>query len=113
METQVLIIGGGAAGTMVARELSKYNVAVTLVEKKPDVSFGVSKASNGYIYWGMEWNVSIALKSVAEKIGGVTKESEEKKEAWCREGFKLWQSMFKELDIPHLWSPVMVVAGQT
>ena len=40
-ETQVVIIGGGAAGTMLARELSQYKVDVTLVEKRPDVAFSV------------------------------------------------------------------------
>jgi glycerol-3-phosphate dehydrogenase len=110
METQVLIIGGGAAGTMMARELSKYKVDVTLVEKKPDVGFGISKASNGYIYFGMAWNVSIVLKSVAEQIGGVTKGSEIKKENWNKQGAQMWQSILNELDIPFLWTPVMQLA---
>jgi len=110
METQVLIIGGGAAGTMMARELSRYQVDVTLVEKQPEVGFGVSKASNGYIYWGMAWNVSLALKSVVEQIGGVTKEAELKKEEWCRKGYELWKPTMAELDIHHLWTPVMVIA---
>lgn len=110
METQVLIIGGGAAGTMMARELSKYNVDVILVEKKPDVGFGISKASNGYIYFGMAWNVSIALKSIAEQKGGATKEAELKKENWSKQGAQMWESMLKELDIHYLWTPVMQLA---
>lgn len=110
METQVLIIGGGAAGTMMARELSRYKVDVTLVEKRPDVAFGVSKASNGFIYSGMEWNVSVALKSIVEGIGGVTKDSEAKKEKMCMEGFNMWKPLLSELDIPSLWMPRMLVA---
>jgi glycerol-3-phosphate dehydrogenase len=110
METQVLIIGGGAAGTMMARELSRYKVNITLVEKNPDVAFGVSKASNGYVYSGMEWNVSVALKSIVEGIGGVTKDSEVKKEKMCMEGFNMWKPLLSELDIPCFWMPRMLVA---
>ncbi len=110
METQVLIIGGGAAGCMMARELSRYKVDVTLVEKRPDVGFGVSKASNGYLYWGMSWNVSIVLKSIVEQIGGATKEAEHKKEEMNRRGYELWKPLLTELDIPHLWTPVMQLA---
>lgn len=110
METQVLIIGGGAAGTMMARELSRYKVDVTLVEKRPEVSFGVSKASNGYIYWGMAWNVSVVLKSIVEQVGVVSKEAELKKEQMCSEGYRLWKPLLAELDIPYLWTPVMQVA---
>jgi glycerol-3-phosphate dehydrogenase len=33
IETQVAIIGGGITGTAIARELSKYKVDISLLEK--------------------------------------------------------------------------------
>ncbi len=42
LETQVLIIGAGSTGLSIARELSKYKVDTTVVEKNIDVSFGES-----------------------------------------------------------------------
>ena len=39
LDTEVLIIGGGILGTAVARELSKYKVDVTLIEKDLSVSW--------------------------------------------------------------------------
>jgi len=111
METQVLIIGGGLAGNMMARELAKYQVDVTLVEKRADVGFGVSKASNGYLYWGMAWNVSVALKAIAHEVGHASKEAEIKKENWNRSGYEYWNStLLRELDIPYLWTPIMQIA---
>ena len=45
LDTEVLIIGGGILGTAVARELSKYKVDATLVEKEVDFGWGITKAS--------------------------------------------------------------------
>jgi len=45
LKTQVLIIGGGVLGTAVARELSRYKVDVTLVEKEVDFGWGSTKAN--------------------------------------------------------------------
>jgi glycerol-3-phosphate dehydrogenase len=112
-EAQVLIIGGGAVGCMLARELSQYKVDVILVEKMPDVSFGLSKASNGYIYWGLMWQISAVLKSIALEGGEAPPSTAAglKKEGWCRAGYELWKSsLFAELDIPYRWLPVLNVA---
>ncbi|MEA3222477.1 MAG: FAD-dependent oxidoreductase [Thermodesulfobacteriota bacterium] len=51
-ETEVLIIGGGVLGAATARELSKYKVDVTLVEKEVDVCCGSSKANVGMVNQG-------------------------------------------------------------
>jgi glycerol-3-phosphate dehydrogenase len=45
VDTEVLIIGGGILGTVVARELSRYKVETTLVEKEVDFGWGSTKAS--------------------------------------------------------------------
>jgi len=40
-ETQVAVIGGGIIGTAIARELSKYKVDVSLLEKEPNLGWGM------------------------------------------------------------------------
>jgi glycerol-3-phosphate dehydrogenase len=45
IDTEVLVIGGGVLGTAVARELSRYKVDTTLVEKEADFGWGSTKAN--------------------------------------------------------------------
>lgn len=51
-ETEVLIIGGGVLGAATARELAKYQVDVTLVEKEVDFGWGSSKANFALVNQG-------------------------------------------------------------
>jgi glycerol-3-phosphate dehydrogenase len=46
------IIGAGVVGCAIARELSRYNVSVCLIEKYGDVSCGASKANSGMVHGG-------------------------------------------------------------
>ncbi|RAK08490.1 glycerol-3-phosphate dehydrogenase [Halanaerobium saccharolyticum] len=48
----VSIIGAGVVGSAIARELSKYNLSVSLIEKESDVSTGASKANTGIVHGG-------------------------------------------------------------
>jgi len=48
----VSIIGAGVVGSAIARELSKYDLKVALVEKESDVSTGASKANTGVVHGG-------------------------------------------------------------
>ncbi len=50
----VLIIGAGVIGCAVARELSKYNASVMVVEKNEDVCAGTSKANSAIIHSGYD-----------------------------------------------------------
>lgn len=50
----VAIIGAGVIGGMVARELSKYQLKVVLLEKEHDVACGASKANSGIIHGGFD-----------------------------------------------------------
>ncbi len=54
MVYDVLIAGAGVVGGMVARELSKYNLAVCILEKENDVACGASKANSGIIHGGYD-----------------------------------------------------------
>jgi glycerol-3-phosphate dehydrogenase len=48
----VAIIGAGVVGASVARLLSAHKISTALVERRADVSFGVTKANSGIIHAG-------------------------------------------------------------
>ncbi|MBR7132838.1 MAG: NAD(P)/FAD-dependent oxidoreductase [Clostridia bacterium] len=50
----VLIIGAGVIGGMLARELSKYELSVCILEKENDVACGASKANSGIVHGGYD-----------------------------------------------------------
>ncbi len=50
----VLVVGAGVIGGMVARELSKYKLSVCLIEKENDVAMGASKANSGIVHGGFD-----------------------------------------------------------
>lgn len=51
-EHDVAIIGAGIVGAAIARELSRYDLSVALIEKEADVGFATSKANSGIIHGG-------------------------------------------------------------
>ena len=80
-EYDVVVIGAGVIGSMIARELSRYEVRVALVEKNPDVAQGVTKANNGLIHSGLE-----------EPLGKL-------KTKLCVRGNKLYDEIARELKV--------------
>ena len=50
----VLIIGAGVIGGMAARELSRYQLSVCLLEKENDVACGATRANSGIIHGGYD-----------------------------------------------------------
>lgn len=50
----VCIIGGGVVGCATARELSKYDLKVCVVEKEEDVCSGTSKANSAIVHAGFD-----------------------------------------------------------
>ena len=50
----VVIIGAGVVGAMVARTLSKYDLSVCLVEKENDVAMGATKANSAIVHAGFD-----------------------------------------------------------
>ena len=53
----VVVIGAGVVGGMVARELTRYRLSVCLVEKANDVATGATKANSGIVHAGFDAKV--------------------------------------------------------
>lgn len=54
MDFDVVVIGGGVTGCAIARELSRYDLSVCLLEKCEDVCSGTSKANSAIIHAGFD-----------------------------------------------------------
>ena len=54
MVFDVVIVGAGIIGGMLARELSRYDLNVCLLEKENDVAMGATKANSGIVHGGYD-----------------------------------------------------------
>ncbi|HOO26666.1 MAG TPA: NAD(P)/FAD-dependent oxidoreductase, partial [Clostridiales bacterium] len=54
MVYDVAIIGAGVVGALIARELSKYDIRVALLEKENDMAMGTSKANSAIVHSGYD-----------------------------------------------------------
>ena len=54
LKTDVLVIGAGAVGTAITRELTKYNLDVICVDKREDVGGDCSKSNSAIIHTGYD-----------------------------------------------------------
>ncbi len=50
----IAIVGAGVTGAMTARELSRYNLRIALLEKCNDVAMGATKANSGIVHAGFD-----------------------------------------------------------
>ena len=50
----IIVIGAGVVGTCIARELSKYQANVCVIDKADDVASGTSKANSGIVHAGYD-----------------------------------------------------------
>jgi len=88
----VIIIGGGVVGCWIARELSRYALAVALIEKETDVGAGTSKANSAIVHTGFDAPPgSLESRLVAE-------------------GNRLYEEASLELDIPFRRVGALMVA---
>jgi glycerol-3-phosphate dehydrogenase len=56
MDRDVVIVGAGVVGAAIARELSRFELDVTLLEAGPDVGAGTSKANTALLHTGFDAN---------------------------------------------------------
>ncbi|TAH74981.1 MAG: FAD/NAD(P)-binding oxidoreductase [Anaerolineaceae bacterium] len=52
----VLIVGGGISGASIAREISKWNLSILLVDKEPDLALQASGRNDGEVHPGIDLN---------------------------------------------------------
>ncbi len=78
----VLIIGGGLTGCAAARELSRYNLDIMLVEKGADVAAGQSSRNGGAVHVGINYSPS------------------SQKNYYNHRGNAMYTKLSKELDFP-------------
>ena len=88
----VLIVGAGVTGSMLARELSRSKARVCLLEKENDVAMGASKANSGIIHGGYD-PVPGTLKAQMNTLG-----------------VELLFEAARELNVPHIRNGSMVCA---
>lgn len=76
----IVVIGAGVVGGMIARELSAYRLALCIVEKKHDVAMGASSANSAIVHAGFDAKVgslkaklnvrgSEMMEKVCEELG--------------------------------------------
>lgn len=80
-KTDVLTIGGGIAGLSIARDLSRYELDVMLVEKETDVGWGQTKASYAICHPGARW----AQGTLAQRM--------------MVESHRVWDRLVEDLDL--------------
>lgn len=81
-QTDVLIIGGGIIGSSIARELSKWNISILLIDKECDLAMHASSRNDGMVHPGFE-----------PKPGS-------KKAYFNVKGNKMYTRISKELNVP-------------
>ncbi len=89
---QVAIVGGGIIGTLTARELSRYELDVLLLEKEAEVGWGTTKANSGIVHAGIH-----------EDPGTL-------KARYCFPGNQMFPKLCAELDVSFRQNGILVVA---
>ena len=87
----VIIIGAGVSGCAVARELSRYELDICVLEKESDVCDGTSKANSGIVHGGFDAKTG-TLKAKLNVLGN-----------------QMMDEMAEKLDFPFRRNGAMVV----
>ena len=87
----VIIIGAGVSGCAVARELSRYELDICVLEKESDVCEGTSKANSGIVHGGFDAKTG-TLKAKLNVLGN-----------------QMMDEMAEKLDFPFRRNGAMVV----
>ena len=53
-DTDVVVVGAGVVGAAIARDLARLGLRVTLLEARPDVGAGTSKANTALLHTGFD-----------------------------------------------------------
>ena len=86
-QVKILIIGAGAVGNAIARELSKYEAEVVVLEKEADTAFGTSGRNSAVVHAGFNNKPgSLMAKLCVQGSQGFEKEAAELGIAFKRTG---------------------------
>ena len=85
------IIGGGVTGCAIARELSRYDLSICVIEREEDVCSGTSKANSAIVHAGYD-----AVPGSNKAIFNV-------------EGNRIMEELSKELDFPFMRNGSLVL----
>jgi len=88
----VAIIGAGVVGGAIARELSRYDLKIVILEKENDVCVGTSKANSGIIHAGYDPEESTLMAKLNVQ------------------GNKMFDDICRELSVPFKRNGSLVVA---
>ena len=88
----VLIIGGGVVGCAAARELSRYDLSILLLEKTSDICAGQSRANTAIIHGGYD-AMPGTLKAKYNVLGNA-----------------MFDRICSELEVKHKWNTSLVVS---
>lgn len=88
----ILIIGAGAVGCAIARELSRYKLSVCVLEKECDVAFGTSGRNSAVVHAGF----NSMPGSLMAKL--------------CVEGNEGFESLCMDLDVPYKKTGKYIIA---
>lgn len=87
----VIIAGAGVVGALIARELSRYELKICILEKGNDVASGSSKANSGIVHAGYDCRPG-SLKAMLNVRGA-----------------ELMEDVARELDVPYKRTGSLVV----
>lgn len=107
-ETDVLIVGAGIIGMSLARELAKYQVGVTVIEKEADVSMGISKTAGSLIYMGLFQALSLVIKDLG-RGADLIQETRTERMQMLWGGFSAFDNIAQELDIAHKHVGLLII----
>ncbi len=88
----VIVVGAGAVGCAVARELSRYQLDVTVLEKENDVAAGTSGRNSAVVHAGFNNKPGSLMASL------------------CLEGSRGFEALCRELDVPYKKTGKLLVA---
>jgi len=88
----VMIIGGGVIGCAIARELSRFDASVALVERQPDICDVTSKANSAIVHTGFDAPPGSLEATLLARARD------------------LWPAVVEDLHIPYLQTGAVMVA---
>ncbi|NIA03453.1 MAG: FAD-dependent oxidoreductase [Nitrospirae bacterium] len=89
---RIAVIGGGIVGSLIARELTRYEADVLLFEKEADIGWGVTKANSAIVH------------GCFHETPGTDRAR------FCVEGNNLYSELSRDLDVPFKRIGAYVVA---